>query len=91
MIRAIQRDPQQEELTDEEIYLKRLEGGLFSLQLVRFGLLHILSHQLEGTARYAGFLLAPAEGFNLQPRFFGPSGKKKPPFLLLFLLVLGHF
>ena len=25
---------------------------------------------LEGTARYAGFLLAPAEGFGLQPRFF---------------------
>ena len=37
LTRAIQRDPEQEELTDEEIYLKRLEGGLFSLQLVRIG------------------------------------------------------
>ena len=33
-IRAAQRNPEQEPLTDEEIYLKRLEGGLFSLQLV---------------------------------------------------------
>ena len=35
---------------------------------------------LEGKARYAGLLLAPAEGFGLQPRFF-----------MLFLLILGNF
>ena len=28
---------------------------------------------LEGTARYADFLLAPAEGFGLRPILFGPS------------------
>ena len=27
---------------------------------------------LEGTARYAGLLLAPAEGFGLRPRLFLP-------------------
>lgn len=43
LIRAIQRDPQQEELTDEEIYLKRLEGGLFSLQLVDYIILEVCS------------------------------------------------
>ena len=33
---------------------------------------------LEYTARYAGLLLAPAEGFVHRPRlFFCPSGKKK--------------
>ena len=33
---------------------------------------------LEGTARYAGFLLAPAEGFGFRPKpFFGPLGKKR--------------
>ena len=30
---------------------------------------------LEGTARYAGLLLAPEEGFGLRPRLFLPSGK----------------
>ena len=30
---------------------------------------------LEGTARYAGFLPAPAEGFGLWPRLFWPSAK----------------
>ena len=28
---------------------------------------------LEGTARYEGLLLAPAEGFGLRPRHFWPS------------------
>ena len=30
---------------------------------------------LEGTARYAGLLLAPAEGFGLRPRALWPSAK----------------
>ena len=33
--------------------------------------------KLEGTARYAGLLLAPAEGFGLRPRLFLPFGQKK--------------
>ena len=32
---------------------------------------------LEGTARYAGLILAPAEGFGLRPRLFLPFGQKK--------------
>ena len=32
---------------------------------------------LENTARYAGLLLAPAEGFGLRPRIFLPYGPKK--------------
>ena len=32
---------------------------------------------LEGTARYAGLLLAPAESFGLRPRLFLPFGQKK--------------
>ena len=45
---------------------------------------------LEGAARYAGLLLAPAEGFGLRPRpsadsFFCPSGKKN-----LFMSVLAQ-
>ena len=32
-------------------------------------------NQLEGTARYAGLLLAPAEGFDIQPRPLWPSAK----------------
>ena len=45
---------------------------------------------LEGTARYAGLLLAPAEGFGLRPRLFWPFGQKKSllccfgPFLAIF-------
>ena len=31
--------------------------------------------RLEGTARYSGLLLAPAEGFALRPIHFGPSAK----------------
>ena len=41
--------------------------------------------QLDGTARYAGFLLAPAEDFGR--RFFGPLGKK----WVFFYAVLAHF
>ena len=45
---------------------------------------------LEDTARYAGLLLAPAEGFGLRPRLFLPFGQKKcllccfGPFLAFF-------
>ena len=44
---------------------------------------------LEGTARYAGLLKAPAEGFGLWPRLFLPYGHKKS--ITLFVLILGHF
>ena len=45
---------------------------------------------LEDTARYAGLLLAPAEGFGLWPTLFLPFGQKKSflccfgPFLAIF-------
>jgi len=42
-VRAAQRNPEQEPITDEEIYLKRLEGGLFSLQLVDYIILEVCS------------------------------------------------
>ena len=45
---------------------------------------------LEGTARSAGLLLAPVEGFGLQPRLLFPFGQKKKCFTL-FVLTLGHF
>ena len=41
-------------------------------------------HLLQGTDRYAGFLLAPAEGFGLQLRFFAFEAKKN--FLCCFCL-----
>ena len=45
---------------------------------------------LEGAARYAGLLLAPAEGFGLQPRpFFALRAKKG--FLCLFWPNFSHF
>ena len=40
---------------------------------------------LEGTARYAGLLLAPAEGFGRARGFFCPSGKKRA------FDAIGHF
>ena len=43
--------------------------------------------KLEGRARYAGLILAPAEGFG--QGFFGPSGKKE--LFTLFVPILGHF
>ena len=43
--------------------------------------------KLEGRARYAGLILAPAEGFGRG--FFGPSGKKE--LFTLFVPILGHF
>ena len=39
--------------------------------------------ELEGTARYAGLLLAPAEGFGLRPRLFLPFGKKRAYYAVL--------
>ena len=47
-----------------------------SSQGIHFRMLLILK-TLEGTALYAGFLLAPAEGFILWPRFFFPFGQKR--------------
>ena len=38
--------------------------------------------ELEGTARYTGLLLAPAEGFVLWPRFVWPLGKRNWLFIL---------
>ena len=43
--------------------------------------------RLEDTARYAGLLLAPAEGFGRG--IFPPLGKKK--LIMLFWPILGHF
>ena len=45
---------------------------------------------LEGIARYAGLLLAPAEGFSIYLRLFWPSWQKNELFML-FVLILGHF
>ena len=42
--------------------------------------------ELEDTARYAGLLLAPAEGFGLRPRLFLPFGQKRADYA-----VLAHF
>ena len=49
-----------------------------------------LNMKLEGTARYAGLLLAPAEGFDFRPRLFLAFGPKKELFMR-FVLILGHF
>ena len=46
----------------------------------------VLLRELEGAARYAGFLLAPGEGFGLRPsHFVCPSGKKRFFFLIYIL------
>ena len=42
-----------------------------------------------GPLRYAGLLLAPAEGFGLRPSLFCPSGKKRA--FMLFLPNFGNF
>jgi len=42
-VRMMAKDPEQEPLSDEEIYLKRLEGGLFCLQQVDYIILEICS------------------------------------------------
>ena len=56
---------------------------IFKPLLIRDGFLYFLPEfklldQLEGTARYAGLLLAPTEGFGLW-------------LVMQFLLSLGHF
>ena len=45
---------------------------------------------LEDTARYAGLLLAPAEGFGLRPRLFFALREKKELFML-FWPIFGDF
>ena len=47
-------------------------------------------YKLEDMARYAGLLLAPAEGFGLRPRLFLPFGQKKS-FLCCFVPFLAIF
>merc|ERR1719334_274678 len=42
-VRMMAKDPEQEPLTDEEIYLKRLDGGLFCLQQIDYIILEICS------------------------------------------------
>ena len=55
---------------------------------ILFGFTRLITYkQLEGTARYAGSLLAPAEGFSWS--LINPLGKKSC-FLLLWF-ILGHF
>ena len=44
---------------------------------------------LEGTARYVGLLLAPAESFGLAEAFFALPAKKVV-FFMLFWFILGH-
>ena len=44
-------------------------------------LLSLSREGLEGAARYAGLLLAPAEGFDLRPRSFFALRAKKDLFL----------
>ena len=44
--------------------------------------------QLEGTARYAGLLLAPAEGFGLRPRPFFDLRAKKDLFMSVLAQIL---
>ena len=46
---------------------------------------------LEGAARYAGLLLAPAEGFGLWPRPFFALRAKKDLFYVCFGPSLGIF
>ena len=46
--------------------------------------------ELEDMPRYAGQLLAPAEGFGLWPRFFEPSGKKRA-LIMLFWPIFDNF
>ena len=53
-------------------------------------LLNSLSLLLEDTARYAGLLLAPAEGFGLRPRAFFALRAKKG-LIMLFWPIFGNF
>ena len=46
---------------------------------------------LEGAARYAGLLLAPAEGFGLRLRPFFALRAKKDNFMSVLAKILGFF
>jgi hypothetical protein len=50
----------------------------------------VVLQTLEGTARYAGLLLAPAESFGLRPRIFLPFGQKKE-LIIQFWPIFGIF
>ena len=50
----------------------------------------VFTIKLEDTARYAGLLLAPAEGFGLRPRLFLPFGQKKE-LIILFWTIFVNF
>ena len=47
-----------------------------------------ISCKLEGAARYAGLLLAPAEGFGLRPRPFFALRAKKDLFMSVLAQIL---
>ena len=47
-----------------------------------------LTNLLEGTARYAGLLLAPVEGFGLRPMLYWPSAKTFYLFFFFFLSLI---
>ena len=47
--------------------------------------------KLEGAARYAGLLLAPAEGFSLRPRPFFALRAKKDLFMSVLAQILVIF
>ena len=53
--------------------------------------MRVLPVTLEGAARYAGLLLAPAEGFGLRPRPFSALRAKKDLFISVFALILVIF
>ena len=61
-----------------DVFLGKFLWGYFETFKFKMSLLYAL----EGTARYAGLLLAPAEGFGLRPRLF--FGKKKEGFYAVF-------
>ena len=61
-------------------------AAMCSLQDYQKNHIFVVFKILEDTARYAGLLLAPAEGFGLRPRLFLPFGQKKS-----FLCCFGQF
>ena len=73
-----------------------LPGELLKIEITNTAAVILLPGQLqasgyyrslEGTARYAGLLLAPAEGFS--QGFFAPWAKKE--LFAQFVLILGQF
>ena len=64
--------------------------GIMVMNNMYFGFLFVsFLKPLEDTARYAGLLLAPAEGFSLRPRLFSPFSQKMAFYAVL--AFLGHF